>query len=362
MSTHAQMPGLNGMRALAVMAVVWHHSHPGYGWLPASRNGFLGVDTFFVLSGFLITALLLQEKHARGGISLKNFYIRRTLRIFPLYYALLALLALYFAVSTESSQKVAFFAEFPYHLSYTSNWVQLESLMSISWSLSTEEQFYLVWPPLLALLGIWSLVPLLAFLALNLAINFGALDLALARLGIPYANYAILQATFTPMLLGVLLAFALDRAELKTQIARLLSPMALWILVVALCLALNVPGDLRGWPRLTIHLLTLGVLAGIVLQPGHALTRILEWRPLAYMGIVSYGIYLLHTPALDVGRRLLSRLAVTQPEILFCCGLALSVLFASVSFRYFEAPLLSLKERFREPQVRRSLPIAPRPL
>jgi len=349
MITSAQMPGLNGIRALAVMAVVWHHSHPGYSWLPASRNGFLGVDAFFVLSGFLITLLLLREQHVRGGISLKNFFVRRSLRIFPLYFALLALLALYFTLSTGSKQKAAFFAELPYHLSYTSNWVKLDSLMSITWSLSTEEQFYLVWPPLLVLLRIWSLVPLLVFLALNVAINFGALDPVLARLGIPYASHNILQSTFTPILLGALLAFALDHSELKTQMARLLSPTVLWILIIALCIALNVPGDVRGWPRFTIHLLILGVLAGIVLQPGHGLTRALEWRPLAYMGIVSYGIYLLHKPALDFAQRLLSRLEVTQPEILFACGMALSVLFAGLSFRYLESPLLKLKDRFREP-------------
>jgi len=342
-----QLQGLNGIRALAVMAVVWHHAHPGWTWLPASHNGFLGVDAFFVLSGFLITTLMLREQRSTGHISLKNFYIRRSLRIFPLYYALLALLTVYFVLSRDSSQKAAFLSELPYHLTYTSNWVELESLMAITWSLSTEEQFYLIWPPVLMLLGLWSLVPLLAFLAVNVAINFGFLDAWLVAAGIPYEDHNILQSTFTPILLGVLLAFALERDAIRQRAAAWTSPAVLWLLVICLCLVLNIPGDVRGWPRFGVHVLTAALLAGIVLSPRHGLTRALEWRPLAYLGVVSYGIYLLHKPALDVARRLLTRLDVQQPEALFVFGMALSVLFAAISFRFFEAPLLAMKDRFR---------------
>jgi peptidoglycan/LPS O-acetylase OafA/YrhL len=345
--TSGQLQGLNGIRALAVMAVVWHHAHPGWPWLPASHNGFLGVDAFFVLSGYLITTLMLREQRSTGRISLKNFYIRRSLRIFPLYYALLALLTVYFVLSRDSSQKAAFLSELPYHLTYTSNWVELKSLMAITWSLSTEEQFYLIWPPVLVLLGLWSLVPLLAFLALNVAINFGFLDAWLLAIGIPYPDHNILQSTFTPILLGVLLAFALDVDAIRHRVSACIAPAVLWLLALVLCMALNIPGDVRGWPRLAIHLLTTAVLAGIVLSPQHGLTRLLEWRPLAYLGVISYGIYLLHKPALDVARRLLTRFDVHQPEVLFVLGMALSVLLAGLSFRFFEAPLLALKDRFR---------------
>ena len=78
-SRRPKSTGLDGLRALAVVAVVWHHTHSGYDNLPISHNGFLGVDVFFVLSGFLITTLLLSELTPTGSISLKNFYMRRSL-------------------------------------------------------------------------------------------------------------------------------------------------------------------------------------------------------------------------------------------------------------------------------------------
>ncbi len=203
MSTHAssnsRMLGLDGIRAMAVIGVVWHHAHPGFGALPMSRNGFLGVDAFFVLSGFLITVLLLREQAAHGSISLRQFYVRRALRIFPLYYAVLALLALYFLTVKHSTQGQAFLQALPYHLTFLSNWVPVDSLMAITWSLSSEEQFYLLWPPLLVWLGVRRALPLLiGFLLLNQAVNFGWLDAVFAGNGVALSHLEILQTTSRP--------------------------------------------------------------------------------------------------------------------------------------------------------------------
>ena len=358
----SHLPGLDGVRALAVIAVVWHHAHPGFGWLPASTHGFLGVDVFFALSGLLITSLLLREQAEYGRISLANFYARRALRIFPLYYALLALLAVYFAWAHASPQRSAFLAALPFHASYLSNWIQPDSLMAITWSLSTEEQFYLVWPPLLVLLGRRALPALLAFLLLNQAVNFGWMDGRLRAMGMPYESLDILQATFTPILLGVLLAFALQDAASRAWLARMLTPRALWVLVFAALALANWPGSLRGAPRLGLHLVTALLLGGLVLNPGHALVRALEWRPLAYVGTVSYGIYLLHKPALDLARRLLHQLTIDSPSALFALGLLLSIAIAALSYRYFESPLLRLKSAFRAPRAKAPVAIAPEPL
>ena len=101
--TRAHLPGLDGIRALAVLGVLWHHAGSGANAAGWHLNGFLGVDLFFVLSGLLITSLLLQEQAATGGISLGKFYMRRALRIFPLYYAVLALLTLFFALGSSSA-------------------------------------------------------------------------------------------------------------------------------------------------------------------------------------------------------------------------------------------------------------------
>src|SRR5262245_42024739 len=89
---------LDGIRCLSIVAVIWHHSVVGVPWLPGTERGFLGVDMFFVLSGFLIVTLLLRERDKTGAISMREFYARRALRIFPPYYALLAVLTVYFAL------------------------------------------------------------------------------------------------------------------------------------------------------------------------------------------------------------------------------------------------------------------------
>ena len=340
-----RMPGLDGLRALSILAVVWHHAHPGYAGWPISHNGFLGVDVFFVLSGFLITSLLLHEQQTTGAISLTQFYVRRSLRIFPLYYAVLALLAAYFALSKPSAQGLAFLSELPWHLAYASNWVGLESMMAITWSLSTEEQFYLVWPPVLALLGARSLWWLGGFLVLNQAVNFGALDAVLATLQLPYSSLPILQITFTPIVLGVLLAFALRLTAVKDRLQGLPGLALLVACGVALWLA-NLPGDIRGWPRLGFHVAVMAVVALVVAQPTHLIVRALEWRPLAYVGVVSYGVYLLHKFALHVATRGLDALAITSPEARFALVLLGTVALAAVSYHAFEAPLLRLKTRF----------------
>ena len=336
-------PALDGVRALAVATVMLYHG--GVGWTP---GGFLGVDVFFVLSGFLITTLLLRERQSTGRISLKNFYVRRSLRIFPLYYAVLSLLVLYFLLSGDSaSQGSQFFAELPYHATYTSNWVEMKSVMAITWSLSTEEQFYLVWPPMLALLFYRTLPLLLVFLLVNQALNFGALDGMLARLGIPYADHEILQSTLTPIILGVLLSFVLQTRRGHSVLKRWLRGPILWVAVVLMLLAANMPGDIRGWPRLSFHVMTSLCLAGVVLQPSHRLVRALEWRPLVLVGVVSYGIYLLHMLVRDAVWRVLVRTGVEVPEVFFVLCLVLTVVASAISYRTFERPILRLKDRFR---------------
>jgi peptidoglycan/LPS O-acetylase OafA/YrhL len=346
------MPGLDGLRALAVGAVVWHHAHPAIAGVPMSGNGFLGVDVFFVLSGFLITTLLLREHAQSGTVSLRNFYVRRALRIFPLYFLVLAVLGLYYGLGSRSGPAgAAFFADLPWVATYTSNWVEAHSVMAVSWSLSAEEQFYLVWPPLLAWLGLRrSLAPLLAFLLLNQAVNFGALDAWL-----PYERLPMLQATFTPIVLGVLLAFALHGEAGRRRLAALAAGPAPALLALALVAVMNVPGDVRGLPRLAFHLLTAALLAAVVLRPGDGLVRLLEAAPLRFAGKVSYGVYLLHMPVLSVVDRL-GGAAGGQPAWLrFALTLGLTLAVAGASYRWFESPLLRLKGVL---QARRAPPAA----
>src|SRR5262245_43140601 len=150
-------PAFDGLRCVAICGVIWHHCLPGPtpGWL---GRGHVGVPLFFALSGFLITTLMLAERRQTGDIALVPFWLRRSLRIFPLYYAVLAGFVLYLACLPESDASRHFWASLPHYASYTSNWfvdfdVAHPVWFGFAWSLATEEQFYLWWPPVLR----WSL-------------------------------------------------------------------------------------------------------------------------------------------------------------------------------------------------------------
>lgn len=339
--------GLNGIRALAVLAVVWHHTHPGY-FLPSSHRGFLGVDVFFVLSGFLITTLLLEEFEASGRISLRDFYLRRSLRIFPLYYTTLLLLALQAAFS-GSAQGRLFLAELPVHLAYLSNWIPTSSMMSITWSLSTEEQFYLLWPPLLALLGRYALWPLGMLLALNVTVLLGGGREWISH-WVPAAGMlSILQVTFTPILIGVLLAYVLSKPRLFLPDFGVVAPL------LALVGIANYGGDFAGWPRLAFHFATALTLASIVRNQGSLWVSFLEWKPLHYLGTISYGIYLLHKLAMALIQRVQPRMHDESPLSFFAVTLVATIVLAGCSYRMLERPFLQLKDRFRDRSCEKSL-------
>ena len=139
-------PALDGLRAVAIAAVLWHHALPAAagGWV---ARGHVGVRLFFALSGFLISSRLLAERRATGSMALGHFWLRRSLRIFPLYYAVLALFALYLGLRAEDAGSRHFFAHLIHHATYTSNWfidyaVSHPVWFAFGWSLACEEQFY----------------------------------------------------------------------------------------------------------------------------------------------------------------------------------------------------------------------------
>src|SRR6478609_3641264 len=142
---------LDGLRGMSIIAVVWHHTasraFPNVAFL---QHGDYGVALFFVISGFLITTLLIREKEAHGDISLRAFYARRALRIFPLYYAvLLAYTALVLVAERGTSAGAEFLGNLPYFVTYTNNYFVGNGdrvIFYFAWSLAAEEQFYLVWP------------------------------------------------------------------------------------------------------------------------------------------------------------------------------------------------------------------------
>ncbi len=335
---------LDGLRCAAVLAVIWHHTagRDAALGLAATQRGFLGVDLFFVLSGFLIVSLLLRERERNGHVDLAAFYARRSLRIFPLYYALLlAVAAVRWLAAPGSPTSARFFEELPFYLTYTSNWIERASLLAPAWSLAAEEQFYLLWPPVEKWLPRLVLPLLLGFLALNQALNFGLLGETVAA---HHARLEMLQSTFTPIGLGVLLAHGLHRPRGFEALQRVLAWRGASVASAALLLALaSVPGDISGAPRLGAQLAMAALVASCVVREDHALAPLLRWGPVARAGVVSYGLYLLHLFA----REAVVRAGVESPGLLFVATLALSLALAELSHRVLESPFLRLKRRFQ---------------
>lgn len=334
---------LDGLRCLCILAVVAFHSLPPGGPVTLVNRGFLGVDLFFVISGFLIVTLMLRERSKTGTVSMPKFYLRRVLRIFPAYFLFLGLLAaLYLTVSRDSPEAGHFFAALPFELTFTANWVEVAGMASILWSLSTEEQFYLVWPVLQKYLGPKTLLVLLAVvIGVSQVFNF-------RLFGVSNADLLILQATFTPIALGAVLANVLHRPRGFAFVHRFTGfagASLVWLAVLAVLL--NLPGaDISGWHRLAIQTAMVVFLASCVVREDHLLAPVLKWSPVARVGHVSYGVYLYHILALAVVDALMRKAGLSIDSVRFVATLALAVTLAEVSYRFWETPFLKVKDRF----------------
>jgi peptidoglycan/LPS O-acetylase OafA/YrhL len=344
---------LDALRCVAILGVLWHHCGSNTDQPVLLTRGYLGVDLFFVLSGFLITAILLREKARTGSISIRDFYVRRVLRIFPLYYAYLAYLCVSSVFLHEPTpDRARFLQAAPYYATYTSNWLPerlYEPIFARSWSLSVEEQFYLVWPTILILCGRRWVVPLLlTFIAVTFmgeVGHFGPEIEYLANKLVPFSAIAI----------GVLLAIGLDRPRSFHALARFLGGKSSVLLIVGLLvLLLAIPLNVQGVLRLAVHLSMAALVCSVVIREDHALSTLAHAGPVVHIGIVSYGIYVLHGQFGSLNSRLAAWIAAalhvpqlrSSRELDFVLLVIVSTLAATVSYYCFESFFLSLKERF----------------
>ncbi len=343
----AWFPGLDGLRCLAITAVIWHHCLPRAwpGWL---GRGHAGVPLFFALSGFLITHLLIAEWRRSGDILLGWFWLRRCLRIFPLYYAVLAAFAVGLGLASESDTRRHFFASLPFYATYTSTWfvdyaVPHPVSFGFAWSLAVEEQFYVFWPPLLraTLRRSWWLA--VAAAALVIAVDqcgeAGVFSVWLPEGQSPHR----IATSFAPALsLGSLLGLGTAHRRGFVALFALLGGRA----SVPMCLAVS--GALIAAPVGPPILLDLAfaALVGASVLSHSASSRWLALPPLTRIGQVSYGLYLFHVPVIGTLRRLAPGIA-EQPLGLFPLVLVTSYGVAALSYRHVERPLLGLKELFR---------------
>lgn len=336
---------LDGLRFFCIAAVLWHHSPlpatfgPGLPLLALPFRGFLGVDFFFVLSGFLITTLLLREEAAFGGFSLAAFYQRRALRILPVYGLTIALAA---APQILLKGQWDYLQLLPFYLLFLANFLPYHiPLLDPTWSLAVEEQFYLLWPLALRLVPRRIVLPVLGLLvALNVAGIMGALaPLGLRAFALGPLTIALPNATYAPILMGSGLALVLRHPAGFALAFRLLRGRATAAVLAVLLLVLVavLPADLRGLPNLAIHLTMTAILAALVLREDGWGAGLLRLGPVARIGAISYGIYLYHLFALHLANVVLTRLGLDQPWPVLGLYAALSCLAAEISFRTWEA-------------------------
>lgn len=335
--------GLDGWRALGILAVLGHHVAGGRD-NPVFDRG-LGVTIFFAISGFVITALLLRELRRTGTIQLGAFYVRRSLRIFPLYFAVLFLYVALVALAqrnTPAGQR--FFSDLPFFATFTSNWLVVpgqHSIFYFAWSLATQEQFYLVWPLVLRWVRRWWAPPAamgVLLLAGELARHRLRVDpLAASGLGIRVLAYVPAS-----MCMGAVAACLLERAG-TFQVAWRVLTRSVTVPLALLVLALPSFVEL-GAAQLPVSSLAIVVLiaAGMVRAEGRLLALLEAW-PLRLVGRVSYGIYLFHMLALNLSRRLMPGRGTLT---LFLSTGGLSLLAAAVSYSRFERPIMAAGRRW----------------
>lgn len=329
---------LDGLRALAILFVIGHHAL-------GPDDGLFGYGThfalFFAISGFLITTLLLRERDKYGDISLRRFFVRRAIRLYPLYYTVLVLyVVLVWAVESGTDAGAGFWRNLPAYLTFTANWfVSLEAervIFYFAWSLAAQEQFYLVWPWIVKhARRRW--VPA-AFLAVVFAVDLlleSLLVSGVLRLGTTAAR--VVTSPSAPILIGCGLAYALHWARSFYVVHAVLGRR--WSLPVAF--AAMSAGYAVEVPNPWMTLLMAAVVGAGCIRPDAALKQALSNRVLAYLGTISYGLYLMHMLAINVTRRL----PITG-WAMYLLAVAITVVAASISYRYFETPLHALKDRF----------------
>jgi peptidoglycan/LPS O-acetylase OafA/YrhL len=340
--------GLDGLRFISISAVVWHHSVGNYFTnIRAAGYGFLGVDLFFVISGFLIVTLLLRERELKGAISLRNFYVRRTLRIFPLYYfAIISLALFYLLIKKGSPRGEEFINDLPIYLLYLGNIFSVQ--LGIVWSLASEEQFYLVWPFLEKYFQKSIFIILAVALAINQFINFQRNNIADWTGITQLQTLSIMQATFTPILLGVLLAHLFHHGETFNRVEKMFAhkyAAVAWLLILVGTVYL-LPTDVSGFPRLVVQLIMMLLVGSVVVNEENHLMPYLKFPVFARIGAISYGIYLFHIHAISAAEKLLKVFLVEQRLVVFVFAFVISIGMAEFSFRFLEAPFLRLKGRF----------------
>jgi peptidoglycan/LPS O-acetylase OafA/YrhL len=355
-------PALDGIRAFAVGAVLFYHA--GQSW---AVGGFLGVDTFFVLSGFLITTLLVTEWTNRGGIDLLAFWVRRARRLLPALFLVMVGIIVYAGVFAGSGELGRIRGDSYASLGYVANWRFIFSGQSYfdqfsqpsplrhMWSLAIEEQFYLVWPLVVAGLLWWrrSLRVLLGACVVMIAASATLMAVLYQPGRDPSRVYYGTDTRAQSLLIGAVVGIVLFmHGPLRTRAARLAIRIAAVVgagYTLWLFWRMSERTDALYQGGFLFAALAVSAVIVSVVQPDRGvLGRFLSVSPLRWVGRISYGLYLWHWPVY---------LTLTQSRTgldgfwLLAVRVAVSVAFAALSFYALERPIRAGTFRLPKPQI-----------
>jgi peptidoglycan/LPS O-acetylase OafA/YrhL len=351
-------PELDGLRFYAFLGVFICHTLPFDGafyrrfhlpipwlWGAIAKSGAAGVDLFFALSAFLITSILLREREETGGISLRRFYLRRILRIWPLYFLLIAVGVV--LAHTMAKQSLPWYYVAGYLL-FVGNWVHAvfgrpESICSPLWTVSIEEQFYLIWPLLMKMLRRRGMI--VAAIVTFLLATVCRVGFMLAGSSGGFIYYGSVSRCDS-LALGILLALFADRLPRLTRRVR-------WLLLA---------GGLLGWVassawlneqpgpvdiRMVLGRLIVSLAAGAILYAClHSHSKLVRGEWVVRLGKISYGLYMLHLTGILIMLSLFHPVWGWQLLATKALGFVMTVILAMASYRWVESPFLHLKDKF----------------
>lgn len=334
---HTYRPDIDGLRAVAVLSVVLYHAG-----LPVLPGGFVGVDIFFVISGYLITRIIAREI-AEDRFSILTFYERRTRRIFPALFVMLGVCVAAAGLITLPAEFESFGNSLAAATLFVSNiyfWqtadyfggpAHLQPLLH-TWSLAVEEQFYIVLPLLLLALTRWAHSHLIRWLLALTVLSFALSVWAVAEK--PNAAFYLLPARFWELMVGALLALGAFPAIRSRALAETATAFGFTLIATAV-LSFSSATPFPGWAALLPVVGAALIIHAGSLWPETMIARALGRPPVVFIGVVSYSFYLWHWPLLTFAR--ISRgeaLTGTEAAVL----VAISFILAVLSWRFVETP------------------------
>jgi len=357
-------PNLNGLRFIAAFLVIVHHieqlksifKFDNYYSSPfIAVIGKLGVVLFFVLSGFLITYLLLAEENSFKNIAVKKFYIRRMLRIWPLYFIILILAFLILpnisifsypfydkeVIYSNIYLKLFLYVFFLPNLAIST--LDIIPYASQTWSIGTEEQFYLVWPVILNRIKKHRLILMLFIITLTVGIRL-LLSTSYSEI-LPYKKeIKTFWSTFRIDCMAIGGIFSILYYYKSKMLEVLKNQLTFYItLIITIFLLIN------GISIPKFHYEFYAILFGIIIlnfATNKELFISLENKILNYLGSISYGLYMYHPIGIALALYVSTQLSLKTNWFIYPLSIGLTILLAGFSYKYFESPILKFKDRF----------------